>query len=135
MSRDLDQDWLSRAIVLWELGRLEEADEALREALREEPNDPLDARYPRARPLDLDRADGSFESASTAIALAPEHQLGHTARARALLSLERFDEAEASANEAIRLDPEDAEMHGPAGFRSVGQRAMGRGARGCWTRR
>ena len=107
MSRDLELDWFDRALALCDLGRFADAEEALREALREEPDDPLAHGILARVLLDLDRADEALRAASTTIALAPELSLGHVARAQALLSLGRFDDAEASANEAIRLDPED----------------------------
>ena len=106
MSRDLDHDSFSRALVLCELGRLEDAEEALRDALREEPDDPLAHGILALVLLDLDRADEALRSASTTIALAPDLSLGHAARAQALLSLDRFGDAEASAYDAIRVDPE-----------------------------
>jgi tetratricopeptide (TPR) repeat protein len=81
----------------------------LRDALRQEPDDPFAHGIHALVLVDLDRAEEALQSASTAIALAPDLSLGHTARARALLSLERFKEGETSANEAIRLDPEDAD--------------------------
>jgi Flp pilus assembly protein TadD len=109
MSRDLAQDSVDRALALCDLGRLEDAEEALREALREEPEDPLAHGILALVLVDLDRADEALRSASTTIALAPELSLGHVGRAQALLSLERFKDAEASANEAIRLDPEDSD--------------------------
>jgi tetratricopeptide (TPR) repeat protein len=109
MSRALAEDWLSRALTLCDIGRLEDAEEALREALREEPDNALAHGLHALVLVDLDRSDEALQSASTTIALAPELSLGHTARARALLSLERFKEAETSANEAIRLDPEDSD--------------------------
>ena len=116
MSRDLAQDWLGRAIVFCELGRLEDADEALLEAVREDPDDQFAHGLRALVLMDLDRPKDALEAASTTIALAPDLALGHTARTRALLALERFNEAEASANEAIRLDPEDADAHVLLGF-------------------
>jgi Flp pilus assembly protein TadD len=121
LSRDLAQDWLDRAIALCELGRLEDADEALREALREDPDDPVTLGIRALVLMDLDRPEEALEASSTAIALAPELSLGHTARIRALLALERFEEAEASAKEAIRLDPEDADGHVLLAFALVGR--------------
>jgi tetratricopeptide (TPR) repeat protein len=125
MSRDVAHGWLDRALALCDLGRLEDADEALREALREAPDDPLTHGVRALVLLDLDRGEEALQAASTAIALAPELSLGHTARARALLSLERFEEAEASAKEAIRLDPEDADSHVLLGFSHVGREQWG----------
>jgi tetratricopeptide (TPR) repeat protein len=121
LSRDLTQDWLDRALALCELGRLQDADEALREALREDPDDPVTHGIRALVLMDLDRPKDALQAASTAIALAPDLPLGHTARTRALLALERFDEAQASANEAIRLDPEDADGHVLLAFVLVGR--------------
>jgi tetratricopeptide (TPR) repeat protein len=109
MSRDLADDSFERALALCDLGRLDDAEEALREALREEPDNPLAHGLLAHVLLDLDRPEEALESASTTISLAPELSFGHVARAQALLSLDRFDEAEASANEAIRCDPEDSD--------------------------
>ena len=121
MSRELAQDWLSRAIALCDLGRLEDADEALREALREDPNDPVTHGILALVLMDLDRPKEALEASSRAIALGPELSLGHTARTRALLALERFEKAEASANEAIRLDPEDADGYVLLAFALLGR--------------
>ena len=107
MSRDLAHDSLERALALCDLGRLDDAEEALRKVLREDPDDPVARGILALVLLDLDRADEALQAASTTIALAPDLSLGHTASAQALLSLGRFDDAEASANEAIRIDPED----------------------------
>lgn len=121
MSRDLTQGWLERAIALCELGRLEDADEALREALREDPNDPLTHGIRALVLIDLDRPKEALEAASAAIALEPDLTVAHMARARALLALERFYEAEGSAQEAIRLDPEDADARVLLAFCFIGQ--------------
>ena len=107
MSRDLAHHSFERALALCDLGRLDDVEEALREALHEDPDDPIAYGILALVLLDLDRADEAFQAASTTIALAPDLSLGHTASAQALLSLGRFDDAEASANEAIRIDPED----------------------------
>jgi tetratricopeptide (TPR) repeat protein len=107
MSRDLAHDWFDRALALSAVGRPEGAEKALREGLREEPDNPFAHGFRALVLLDLDRPEEALQSASTTIALAPELPLGHAARARALLSLQRFEDAEASAKEAIRLDPED----------------------------
>ena len=121
MSSDVGQDWLSRALALCDLGRLQDADEALLEALQEDPDDPVTHGVRALVLVDLDRPKEALEAASTAIALGPELPIGHTARTRALLSLERFDEAEASAKEAIRLDPDDADLHVLLAFTFVGR--------------
>ena len=121
MSRDFTLDWLDRAIALCELGRLEDANEALLEALREDPNDPFTHGIRALVLMDLDRPEEALEAASTAIALAPDLQVGHMAQARAFLSLERFEQAEAATKEAIRLDPEDADARVLLAFCFLGQ--------------
>jgi thioredoxin-like negative regulator of GroEL len=109
MSRDLTPGSFERALALYDLGRLEDAEEALRAALREEPDDALTHGILALVLLDLDRGNEALQAASTTIALAPDAPLGHVARAQALLSLGRFDDAEASAREAIQLDADDAD--------------------------
>jgi tetratricopeptide (TPR) repeat protein len=104
----MSDDWLERAVALCDVGRPQEAEEALRKALRDDPEDPLAHGIHALVLLDLDRAEEALQAASTTIALAPDFPVGHTARAQALLSLSRFDEAEAAAREAIRLEPEDS---------------------------
>jgi Flp pilus assembly protein TadD len=109
MSRDLTQDSFDRALALCDLGRLADAEQALREALREEPDNPLAHATLASVLLELDRPDEALEAASTTIALAPDLAFGHEVRGHAFLALERFREAEASANEATRADPEDSD--------------------------
>ena len=109
MSNELAPDSLERALALCDLGRFEDAEEALRDALREDPDDPLAHGILAQVLLDLDRPEEALQSASTTIALEPELSLGHEARAQALLALDRFEEAESSSREAIRVDPEDSD--------------------------
>lgn len=111
MSRELSQDWFERALVLSHLGRPRDAEQALREALRSDPDDAIAHAMLALVLSELERPDDAIESADAAIALAPELPLGFTARAQALLALERYQQAEESAVEAIRLEPEDAENH------------------------
>jgi Flp pilus assembly protein TadD len=108
MSRDLDVDWLERAIAFSDLGRLDDAEDALREALREDPGDPVTHMMLALVLSELERPKEALDAANTAIKLAPDLSLAHTARAQALLALERYGQAEQSAVEAIRLDPEGA---------------------------
>ena len=131
MSRDLAQDWLARALALCDVGRPADADEALREALREEPDDPLTHGIHALVLLDLDRPKEALESASTAIALAPELSLGHMARTRALLSLERFERGGGFGERGDPARPGGCGHARPARVRAAGPRAMGRGARRC----
>lgn len=109
MSSDLAPDSLERALALCELGRLDDAERALREALRDEPDDPLVNGILARVLVELDRPEEALQAASTTIALAPDLSLGHVARAQALLGLSRLEDAERSAYEAIRIDPEDAD--------------------------
>src|SRR5262249_56645061 len=101
MSGDLAPDRYDRVLALCQMGRLEDAEHALREILREDPDDPFAHGALAHLLVDLDRPDEALESASMAIATAPDLAFGHLARSRALLALDRFDDAETSANEAI----------------------------------
>lgn len=111
MTREGNQDWLGRALALGELGRPDDAEQALREALRADPDDPFVHALLSIVLAALGRGDEAVSSADTAIALEPDLALGHAARSRGLLLLERLNDAQASAAEAIRLDPEDADNH------------------------
>jgi Tfp pilus assembly protein PilF len=109
MSDDLYLDRYDRALALCQMGRLEDAEKAIREVLREDPHDPFAHAGLAFLLVDLDRADEALEAASTAVALAPDQAFGHQARSQAFLSLGRFADAETSAREAVRADPEDAD--------------------------
>ena len=111
MSSDVAADRVDRALALCDLGRLDDAEAALRGALAADPGDPLAHALLALVLVDLDRGEEAVGYAQTAVALAPDIPPGHVAEARALLSLERFKAAEAPAREAIRLDPEDADAH------------------------
>ena len=109
MSEDPSPNRYDRALAFCQMGRVEDAEKAIRELLREDPGDPIAHAALSSLLLDLDRPSEALESASAAIALAPDLSVGHEARAWALVSLDRFEEAEDAANEAVRADPEDAD--------------------------
>ena len=111
MSQKLGHDWLERGIVLTEPGRPRDAEQAFREALREDPDDAFTHALLALVLNELDRPKEAVESAESAIALAPDFALPHAARAQALLALERYEQAERSAREALRIDSEDAQGH------------------------
>jgi tetratricopeptide (TPR) repeat protein len=121
MSSELAQGSFERALALCDLGRLEDAEQALREALRHEPDNPLAHAILASVLLGLDRPAEALESASTTIALVPDLAFGHEVRAQALLSLSRPVDAEAAAREAIRIDPEDADTWGLLAGALLGQ--------------
>jgi cytochrome c-type biogenesis protein CcmH/NrfG len=108
MSRDVAHGWFDRAVALCDLGRLDDAEEALRQGLRDEPDDPFAHALLSLVLADLDRGEEALDSAETAIALDPDLAFAHRARAQALLQLERLPDAEMAARELVRLDPESA---------------------------
>ncbi len=111
MSQGVEHDWLDRGILLTELGRPQDAEQAFREALREDPDDAFTHALLALVLNELDRPKEAVEAAESAIALAPDFALPHAARAQALLALERYEQAEKSAREALRIEPEDAQGH------------------------
>ena len=111
MSNEIEHGWIERALVFSDVGRPTDAEQALREALRADPDDAF-AHVMLALVLsELGRPGDALDSAETAIGLAPEFPLAHTARAQALLALERYKQAEAAVVEAIRLEPEEEQGH------------------------
>jgi predicted Zn-dependent protease len=93
MSRDVMYGWFDRAVALCDLGRLDDAEQALREGISEDPDDPAAHAVLGVVLSELERGEEALDLAETSIALAPDLWLGHAARAQALLSLERWQDA------------------------------------------
>jgi len=102
---------LERALQLLELGRLDRAEQLLREVVGLDPQNALGYSLLALVLFDLDREREAEERAREAIALDPELPIAHGALARALAGQERFREAIAAIAEAARLDPEDHLNH------------------------
>lgn len=101
----------ARARALADVGRLGQAEEAVRAGLAETPADAellgLLAGLRRMR----GHHDDALQSADAAVAAAPGQPAVHIERAECLLALARWDEALTSAREAVRLAPDRPEPH------------------------
>lgn len=100
-----------RAKVLLEQNRMDLAEEHLRRALSEDPDDGLIHEDLAYCLLHLDRDQEALEAANQAIARMPENPRAFMIRGNALMALERQSEAREALEEARRLDPEDAGIH------------------------
>jgi tetratricopeptide (TPR) repeat protein len=101
-----------RAEIWIEQGRPDRAEQELREALADDPNNP-DTHVALALCLfALDRYEEALAEAEAAVVLAPELPSAHHARAYALLGLGRGRAAEAAARHTIELDPTHASAYG-----------------------
>jgi tetratricopeptide (TPR) repeat protein len=101
----------ARARALADVGRLGQAEQAVRAGLAEAPADPeLLGLLAGLRRLQGHHED-ALAGADAAVAAAPGRAAGHIERAECLLVLARRDEALVSAREAVRLAPERPEPH------------------------
>jgi tetratricopeptide (TPR) repeat protein len=101
----------ARARALAGVGRLEQAERAVRDGLAGAPSDPeLLGLLAGLRRLQGD-ARGALEFADAAVAVAPGQAVVHIERAECLLVLSRPEEARDSAREAVRLAPYRPEPH------------------------
>ncbi|MDI6104859.1 tetratricopeptide repeat protein [Actinoplanes sp. NEAU-A12] len=101
----------ARARALADVGRLGQAEQAVRAGLAETPADAeLLSLLAGLRRLQ-GHHDDALESAAAAVAAAPGHAAVHIEQAECLLGLDRWDEALASAREAVRLAPGRPEPH------------------------
>jgi tetratricopeptide (TPR) repeat protein len=100
-----------RARALAGVGRLEQAERAVRDGLVDTPSDPeLLALLAGLRRLQ-DDSRAALEFADMAVAMAPGQAVMHIERAECLLMLDRAAEALESAREAVRLAPDRPEPH------------------------
>jgi tetratricopeptide (TPR) repeat protein len=111
VSRTHAPDPLGRALQLLAVGRLDQAERMLRDAVGIDPDDPVAHATLALVLADLDRDEEAERSARAAIALDPGLDIAYTALARALAGRQRFDEAIVAARDAIRLDPSDSLNH------------------------
>lgn len=99
-----------RATLLFEQGRLDLAEQEVRQALSQAPDD---ARAHALLSLCLaggERFAEATEEAQRAIGLAPYLPNGHYALARVMLRRGRLDEAETAATDAIDVDPDNPHL-------------------------
>ena len=111
-----------RGMVLLQQGRSDLADREFREALSEDPDDPM---AHACLSLCLSRRDedaAALAEADEAVRTGPDLAFCHYVRGLALNSLDRHAEAQAAALEAIRLDPDDADYPGLLASIEMGRR-------------
>jgi tetratricopeptide (TPR) repeat protein len=111
-----------RGMVLLQQGRNDLADREFREALSQDPDDPM---AHACLSLCLSRRDedaAALAEADEAVRTGPDLAFCHYVRGLALNSLDRHAEAQAAALEAIRLDPDDADYPGLLASIEMGRR-------------
>ena len=113
--RDLGRAYLERA-------RPDLAEEELRRALAEDPDDPEALALLGHALVSLDRARDAMEVAEQAVGAAPDWAEPHLVLARAHLALSRAQQAEASARTALAIDPEESRGHSLTGWALAEQR-------------
>lgn len=97
-----------QGVVLYEQGRYDLAEAALRASLADDPGQSEAHAYLALCLYHVDRPEESLREADEAIRSDPASSLGHHARALALQESGRLREAESSAREAIGLAPDVA---------------------------
>lgn len=111
----LGRQWLER-------GRADRAEEALRKALAETPEDAECLGLLAAVTLQQGRRKEGLELARSAVGAAPDWAFTHGILSDALRANDRSKEAEAAARQAIALDPEDSRGHGALAAALGGQK-------------
>jgi tetratricopeptide (TPR) repeat protein len=99
-----------RGLVLFSQNRFDLATREFRQALAQDPDNPLGHALLALCLAHEDDKEQSLREADEAVRLGPDQAFCHYARGRILMGQERLKEAEAAAIEARRLDPDDAEF-------------------------
>lgn len=102
---------LERGLLLFQQRRHELAENELRQALADDPQNAYAHSLLALCLSERQLFKEATEEAGQAIHLAPDFPFAHFALARVLFDRNRFTEALPAINEAIRLDPEDADQH------------------------
>ena len=102
--------------ALTELGRYDEAEDALRTATKLDPDNAAAHGNLGYTLTELGRYDEAVEAHRTAIKLDPDYAAAHGDLGYALIKLERYDEAEDALRTATKLDPDCATAHGDLGY-------------------
>ena len=108
---------LTRARLLFQQSRYDQAEQELRRALGETPHDAETHALLALCLAQQDKLDDAQQEAEQAIVLEPDWAFAHHCRSVVLEHRKRFAEAEDSAREAVRLEPLDPDYH--AGLASI----------------
>lgn len=100
---------LQRGLLLYQQGRIEQAEQELRQALAQEPDEPYAHALLALCLSKREQFDAATQEAHQAIHLAPDFGFAHYALAWVLDDRRRWGEALAAIKEALRLEPEDAD--------------------------
>lgn len=103
---------IERAALLIQQGRSQDAEEYLRQALTQDPENGSALTLLAHCLVDREKYEEAQAIAGQAIALEPDFAFAHCVLAQALHGEKRFAEAFESIREAIRLEPEEADYHG-----------------------
>ncbi len=105
-------DHIQRAQLLLQHERFPLAEEAARQALAEDPDDPIAHAFLALALAGQKKLPEATQEAQAAVHLAPDLSYAHYVLAHVLDRRDHLSEAEAAINEAIRLDPEDPDYFG-----------------------
>jgi tetratricopeptide (TPR) repeat protein len=102
---------VQRAALLLNQSRFDLAEQELRLALADDPDDPLAHTLLARALLGMKKLEPATEEAERAVACGPNLPYTHHALAAVRLERNHYPEAEAAVREAIRLDPTDPDCH------------------------
>ena len=103
--------WPDRILLLLRQGRATQAEQELRRALQEDPNNPLAHAWLGMALLDLNQLPQGQQEIETAIGLAPEYDFAYYLLSLAQQRQQRLPAAQQAIEQALALDPTDANYH------------------------
>ncbi|UOG75816.1 tetratricopeptide repeat protein [Hymenobacter tibetensis] len=103
--------WPDRILLLLRQGRAAQAEQELRRALQEDPDNPLAHAWLGMALLDLNQPVQGQQEIETAIGLAPEYDFAHYLLGLAHQRQQRLPEAQKAIEQALALDPTDPTYH------------------------
>lgn len=106
---------LNRAQLLYQQSRYDAAEQEVRQALLEQPQDAYAHALLGLCLMRQDKLPDAQAETEQAIVLTPDEPFPHYCRSKVLDHRRRYAEAEQSAREAVRLDPADPDYHAQLG--------------------
>jgi tetratricopeptide (TPR) repeat protein len=105
-------DYLTRAQILLNQSRSDQAEVELRKRLAEQPDDPVAHAFLAISLNAQGKTKEALQEAHQAVGFGPHLSFVYYVLAEVLHESDRYAEAKAAIEEAIRLDPEDADYYG-----------------------